>query len=204
MNALVYDIEIRRCIDDGRSPREINPDTGREYEYCNGWDDHFGMGIGVLCCWDFLTNRARVFSQENVAEFGELCKQRQVASGFNIHKFDNRICEAYGVTIPEYQSFDIYRAVLIAAGVDPSGITPGGRKLNDFARVNLGIQKIEDGRNAPKMWQRGEWAQLTTYCLDDVAIEASLFRKAINGTLIDPFTGQVVKLELPEVVRGLK
>ncbi len=206
MNALCYDIEIRTCIPDSWNPgasNEINPVTGEPYKFCDGWDDHKGMGIGVLCAWDFLTNRPLVYSQENVADFGRLIEQRQVVTGFNVQKFDNKICAAFGVDIPSWKTFDIYRETIIAAGIDPEGKTPGGRKLNDFARVNLRTQKVEDGRNAPKMFQRGEWAQLTTYCLDDVSIEASLFRRAINGNLIDPFTYEVIELELPEAVKNL-
>ena len=200
MNALVYDIETRCGIPAAKdyAPQEINPVTNEPYLYARDWQDFKGMGVGVLCCWDFLTNRARVFSQENIAEFGELVKQRQIVSGFNIHKFDNQICEAYGVEIPEWKSFDIYREVLIWAGLDPDERTPGGRNLNEFARINLGIQKIANGADAPKMYQRGEWAQSTTYCLDDVAIESSLFHRAIQGKLIDPVTGNVVELRLPE------
>lgn len=202
-SVLVYDIEIKRCIQDGRNgfTPEINPTTGEPYEYCKGWEDYRGMGVAVLAVWDCERNVSSVYSEETIGGFAELLKQRQLVSGFNIHKFDNRICEAFGVEIPQWQVFDVYREALIACGLNPDDRTPGGRKLNDFARVNLNIQKSEDGAEAPKMYQRGELFRVINYCIDDTMIERRLFEKARRGQLIDPVTRKVLQLNVPEMFR---
>lgn len=204
ISAIVYDIEIQRCIPDTRNPAaasEINPTTGVPYKCCDGWTDYAGMGIGVLCAWDCLTNRPLVYDQSTLGQFAELVQQRQVVTGFNIHKFDNNICAAFGVEIKAWKVFDLYREALIACGLNPEERTPGGRNLNEFARINLGVKKREDGAEAPKMFQRGELARLATYGLDDVMIERALFMRAIKGTLIDPVTGSTLALSVPEQLR---
>lgn len=204
ISAIVYDIEIRCCIPDTRNPAaasEINPVTGQPYEFCKGWTDYKGMGIGVLCAWDCVTNRPLVYDESNIEEFQNLIQQRQIATGFNIHKFDNNICAAYGFEIEKEKVFDLYREALIACGLNPDERTPGGRNLNEFARVNLGTKKREDGADAPKMFQRGEMPRLYTYCLDDVMIERALFERARRGKLIDPVTGNVLKLNVPDVIK---
>jgi hypothetical protein len=204
VSAIVYDIEIRRCIPDTRNPAaasEINPVTGSPYEFCDGWTDYKGMKIGVLCAWDCVTNRPLVYDESNIEEFQNLIQQRQIVTGFNIHKFDNNICAAYGLEIEKWKVFDLYREALIACGVDPDKPTRGGRNLNEFARVNLGTKKREDGADAPKMFQRGEMPRLYTYCLDDVMIERALFERARRGKLIDPVTGNVLKLNVPDAIK---
>lgn len=204
ISAIVYDIEIQRCIPDKRNPSaasETNPVTGSPYEFCEGWTDYKGMGIGVLCAWDCVTNRPLVFNESNLEEFQNLIQMRQIVTGFNIHKFDNNICAAAGFEIEKWKSFDIYREALIACGLDPEKPTPGGRNLNEFARVNLGTKKREDGAEAPKMFQRGETMRLINYCLDDVMIERALFMRAIAGNLVDPVTGNKLVLNIPEQLR---
>ncbi len=204
MNAIIYDIEIKGCIPDKRngSLDEVNPVTGQPYEYCGGWTDFRGMGIATLCAWDCLTNMPLVFDESTIGEFGELVNRRQIVSGFNVVKFDNQICKAFGVEIPNWKTFDIYREALIGNGIDPEQPTRGGRNMNEFARVNFGGAKTANGADAPKMFQRGEMMKLINYCLSDVMIERRLFMRAIEGTLIDPVTGNVLALNIPESLKA--
>lgn len=199
-SALIYDIEIKRCIPSGGTA-EFNPKTGRPYEYCEGWHDYKGMGIAVLAVWDCERSVSLVFDEGSLDEFAALVQQRQYVCGFNIRNFDNRICAAFGVEIPRWKTFDVYREALIAAGLDPDERTPGGRKLNDFARVNFGLQKRENGADAPKMYQRGELFRLINYCIDDTMLERRVFERARRGTLLDPVTGQVLNLNVPQALR---
>lgn len=198
-SVLGYDIEIKRCIPDARngSTAEINPATGQPYEFCGGWEDYAGMGIGVLACFDCETNLPAVYDESNLDEFAVLVKQRQLVTGFNIAKFDHRILQTLGIEIPTWQTFDVEREARIALGLPLDGKTPGGRTLNDFARVNLGTAKTANGADAPKMYQRGEMMRLINYCLSDVMIERRLFERARRGQLIDPVTRQVLQLNVP-------
>lgn len=200
---LVYDIEIKRCIPDKRNGliAEINPTTGQPYEFCDGWNDRAGMGVGVLACFDCETNLPTVYDESNLDEFAALVKQRQIVAGFNVIKFDHQILKTFGIEIPAWQTFDVEREARIALSLPVDGATPGGRSLNEFARVNLGIAKTANGADAPKMYQRGELMPLINYCLSDVMIERRLWEKARRGQLIDPVTRQVLQLNVPEQFR---
>lgn len=202
-SVLVYDIEIKRCIPDKRngSIAEVNPITGQPYEFCDGWNDHAGMGIGVLACFDCETNLPTVYNESNIDEFAALVKQRQIVTGFNVVKFDHQILKTFGIEIPDWQTFDIEREARIALGLPIDGATAGGRSLNDYARVNLGTAKTANGADAPKMYQRGELMPLINYCLSDVMIERRLFERARRGQLIDPITREALKLNVPEQFR---
>lgn len=203
-NVVVFDIEIKNLIPDRDGRIEINPKTGQPYQYCNGWHDHAGMGIAVLAAWDCLENVASFYDESNLSEFAKLIEQRELVTGFNIVKFDNRVLAAHGIEIPSYKVFDPYRETLIAKGFDPddeSRRPPGGRKLDDFALVNFGIRKLENGADAPKLYQQGEFLRVLNYCHHDTMLELRVFERARRNQLIDPLTREVVRLNVPEAFR---
>lgn len=187
---IVYDTEIVRCIPDRNKPRDPT------LEYCEGWKDFVGMGISVLCAIDLRDRIPRVFMKDNFDQFSEWARGRIVA-GFNNHDFDDPLARAHGIEIEH--SFDLLRAVRLACGepgVYTRGVTKAGRSVNAMARVNLGgMQKSEDGAQAPVLWQRGQVGRVVDYCLRDVSIEARLIWKL--PTLIDPLTGDELAVEYP-------
>ncbi|MCP9496251.1 MAG: hypothetical protein MSG64_17545 [Pyrinomonadaceae bacterium MAG19_C2-C3] len=63
---LLYDLEIINAIPPKDGLR--HPDV----TYASGWHDYLGMGIAVICCYDYKTDRTRVFSRDNLAEFPKL------------------------------------------------------------------------------------------------------------------------------------
>ncbi len=72
---------------------------------------------------------------------------------------------------------DILRRIWIAEGFDPDAGWQegmGGAKLDDIAAATIGARKIGNGADAPKWFQVGQWARVTNYCCDDVAIERDL------------------------------
>lgn len=203
-SVVVYDIEIKNLIPDRDGRIEINPKTGQPYQYCDGWHDHAGMGIGVLAAWDCLGKVASFYDESNLDEFAKLIEQRELVTGFNIVKFDNRVLAAHGIEIPSYKVFDPYRETLIAKGFDPddeSRRPPSGRKLDDFASVNFGIRKLENGADAPKLYQQGKFLRVLNYCHHDTMLELRVFERARRNQLIDPLTREVVRLNVPEAFR---
>jgi hypothetical protein len=204
MNALVLDVEIQRCIPDKRNQNalsEINPVTGSPYLFCEGWEDWRGMGVACVCVWDCLENMPMVFGYSNIGALKALILQRQIVVGFNTIGFDNKVLAANGIEIPTWKSFDVFAEVLKVEGLERSD---GGRTVDDFARVNFGMQKSAHGSEAPKMFQRGEIAALHSYCLRDVMLERRLFLRAVQGTLIHPKTGKVINLPIPEALKEVK
>lgn len=186
---IVYDIEIARCIPDRRAPRDPALD------YCEGWHDHANMGIAVLCAFDTRSQHPRVFLADNLDAFGQLIRDRCVV-GFNNDSFDDRLLEVHGMA--PVRSWDLLVAARQAVG-EPSrftpGLTRGGRKLDDFAAFNLGIQKSMHGELAPVEWQRGNRGAVIDYCLRDVMLTRALVDLAVDGKLMDPPSGAPLEID---------
>lgn len=177
---LIYDIEIRNAIPDrGGDPI---PDV----TYCEGWGDHRGMGIAVICCYDYATDRPRVFCSDNLADFGALLASHDCVVGFNNQRFDDLILAAHGVELPEGKSYDILQEVYRGLGLVPGEYRKGYR-LADLCAANFRAQKSGDGALAPIAWQQGRLGTVIDYCLRDVHLTKKLLDRIIRvGRLIDP------------------
>ena len=101
MNVLIYDIEIKRAIL-GKNEEPIDG-----IDYCAGWQDHANMGISCIGAYDYAADRYRVFMDDNYAEFTNLVAGRDVIVSFNGLAFDNRVCAAHGIAVPDDKSYDI-------------------------------------------------------------------------------------------------
>lgn len=189
MRIIVYDTEIQRAIPNGQRDPLV--------QYCAGWTDFVGMGISVIAAVDVASGIPRVFFEDNLREFAEFSRGA-VLAGHTNNQFDDQLIKANGLWTAG-GSYDILRKLRKACGEPEDyrkGLTKGGRTVNDCARVNLnGLQKSEDGAQAPLMWQRGEKARCVDYCLRDVMIEYQLFLR--RGSFVDPATGNVVALDEP-------
>lgn len=203
MDALIYDIEIVKGIL-GRSE-----DPLEDIEYCAGWHDHANMGISVICAWDCLTGRPRVFLEDNFGEFCALMEAREFLVGFNNIGFDNKVIRAAGLPIyrdMDFWSYDILAEMWRSAGLDPTKFywkTHGGYKLDDTAKVNLdGAHKTGHGALAPVQWQRGEIGAVVDYCMADVMLTKGLFDRIVeHGILLSPKdANRVLKLRRPDPV----
>jgi len=75
---LVYDIEIAKGIL-GRGETKEN-----DIEYCGGWEDHKGMGVGSVCAYDSRSNRYRIFCEDNFNVLRDVMAQPDtIKVGFN-------------------------------------------------------------------------------------------------------------------------
>lgn len=197
MNALVYDLEIKRAI----PPRDGSMELG--VEYCEGWEDYAGMGIACVGVWDCLENVPLIFCEDNLSDFQRLVNQRQLCVGFNSIKFDNHVLDAHGIEIPRHQSYDLLRELWISDGLNPDQFnfkTHGGYSLEKCCNVNFGTGKSGDGALAPLNWQQGKIGNVVSYCLRDVMLTRRLFlRAATQGGIKHPKTGEIVNLKVPVV-----
>lgn len=193
VRVIVYDIEIAKAIPDGKQAPDPN------VQYCRGWKDFGGMGIAVLCAIEIGEMVPRVFLQDNLLSFLSW-STGAILAGHSNRGFDDPILEAMGLW-QAAGSYDILRALRVAVGESPDyrpGVTKGGRKVDDLARVNLnGMQKSMGGDLAPLMWQRGAKGHVIDYCLRDVAIETQLFLR--RDQFVDPVTGRTVCLAEPSL-----
>lgn len=181
----VFDAEIKKRIED----------------CSNGWRSHDEMGISVLVIFDYSTMRYRVFDDKNKDEAVHILNTYDLVVGFNTVGFDWKLIKATWPTKAARVSkdYDILREIWIAQGLDPDHFdmkTHGGFKLDDVAFDTIGMRKTANGALAPVMFQAGQFAELTDYCLEDVRIERTLFEFAAeHGYVIR--NGRVINLEFP-------
>jgi hypothetical protein len=168
-NIVVYDLEIKEPIEGQVT-----------------WNRHDLMGISVGVAYHYLTGEFKVFMDDNIEELPELLNQADIVSGFNIIGFDNPLVNAT-CTKNKYQRTDNCYDLLIesrkAHGWTPAKPFPKGMRLDDHLEGTFGKQfmKTADGAEAPKMWKRGEFGRLISYCIDDVKRECMLFEHVWHG-----------------------
>jgi hypothetical protein len=184
VNTLIYDIEIIKAI-----PPKDPADRIEGIEYCGGWRDFQGMGVA---CIAYQINDEPVdvsLSAENffaVLSYYPGC----YVVGFNSRNFDDKLICSYELT-----SYDLLVEVRAAAGYQSYKDVPPGYtyKLDAIAQAN-GMAKTGSGELAPIMWQRGQWKEVIEYCKNDVVITRKLLDLGLAGELIDPNTGEKLKL----------
>lgn len=160
---LVYDIEIKNAI----------PAKGEDrlpgIEYASGWEDHKGMGISVIACYDAKTKQMRLFDESTLTVFRKLCDERAPICGYNILHFDNKLLAAHGVNLDAAKCYDLHAEVMDALG--------GRRvKLDDLAAANGVGSKTMKGALAPIEWQMGRYMRVADYCAQDVYLTTDLLR----------------------------
>lgn len=179
---IVYDCEIIN----GVQPHAARRRPG--IRYCKGWKDYIGMGISCICVWDFREFRYRVFLKDNLFDFAALVAARKVIVGFNNYRFDDPLCQAHGINIPDHKSYDLLADIISSIGDDRS--RHKGLSLNNIARENLQRCKTGSGGDAPALWQQGKYGTVIDYCLNDVALTAAVFKRVIiTGEIKDPRKG---------------
>lgn len=180
MNALVYDIEIIKAIPSFEPMIE-------GIEYCEGWCDYANMGISIICAYDYVEERYRVFCKDNFDLFYTLTQNRELLIGFNNVGFDNKV-----LRLTNNRCYDILREIWISLGLDPNVFayhTHGGYSLNEMCKINNIGTKTGHGASAPILWQRGEIGAVIDYCLNDVKLTKDLFELSQKGPIKSPKGG---------------
>jgi hypothetical protein len=180
---IVYDTEIVNMIP-GKRGEPVVPGVN----YCKGWTDFHGMGLAVLCAYNYETDRWHVFLKDNLQEFQKLVDKTELLIGFNNHSFDDLLIRANGIQFELEASLDLRTEILRGLGMpmDKAKYVKGF-SLPGLGEANFGVGKSDDGALAPALWQRGEIGRVIDYCLNDVKITKMLVDKIIKeGGVYDP------------------
>ena len=195
---LVYDLEIEKAICGRGEVRQAG------VLYCDGWNDHAGMGISVIGAYDYKEDRYRVFCRDNFAAFQALLLERHLLVTFNGIGFDNKVLRANGFTVPEGNGdgaahYDLLVEVKAALGIAPNNFgAMKGLGLDACCRANFGTTKSGDGGHAPVEWQRGNVGTVIDYCLNDVKLTKQLFDAVLGRWLFkSPKEGKEMMLRFP-------
>ena len=206
---LVYDIEIAKCI----PPR--NGELDHEFEYCDGWQDHKGMGISSICSYRRVKDMYNVFMQDNFDTFdrmlGHYLKNGKQIIGFNSMQFDNQVLYANNLLtdldLMNKLSYDLLQEIWRAVTGKQEYVKEfdwkvhAGYGLDQMCQANFGEGKSGLGALAPEDFQRGNYGSLIDYNLNDVRLTCNLFNLAASksGRLLLPEGGSV-RLRSPEEV----
>lgn len=181
---IIYDCEIIKGIARKGEPRIEG------IEYCDGWRDFENMGISCICAYDYVEKRPRVFLEDNMDDFRELISRTDLVIGFNSLSFDNQLCRANDIDVPNEKSWDLLVEIWKGAGLSPCFQYPShmGFSLDACGEANFGIKKSGNGAMAPVDWQQGRKGKVIDYCLNDVMpMTKRLVDKVMEqGYIIDP------------------
>lgn len=176
IDCLVYDLEIVHAV----------PQSGVAWPpgttFCKGWDDKGGMGVSVLVALDMASGRTHVYFEDGLADFEQLARDRCLV-GFNSKHFDDLVLRAQGINVTT--TYDLKDELLEGCKAAKAERSAPGRRLDDWARVNLGVAK-RDANHAltPVYWQQGKRSLVVNDCIEDVLLTAKLVRRI--PTLLDP------------------
>jgi len=192
---IIYDCEIIKGIardEEGKLP---------DIKYCKGWGDFGQMGISCICAYDYAAERYRVFLEDNFDAFRKLIESTDLIIGFNSHRFDDLLCKANNIIVPEAKSWDLLAEIWVGAGLSREYEYPShnGYGLEDMGMANFKRAKVGNGAMAPVAWQRGYHGSVIDYCMDDVVLTKMLVDKVIaEGELKNPrIPGGIIPVASP-------
>lgn len=174
-STLIYDIEIEK---------PIKVEGEKEWpgiEYASSFQDYANMGIACIGVFDLMEQRFRVFDRHTLSEMKKLVRERDQVVGWNNHRFDDPLLAHHGLFVEK--------------SIDLMELFPKKVALEKAAAANgINLRKSMPGKEVPIRWQQGRYASVIDYCIGDVHITLSLYKKFRRmGYLIDPISGWKVR-----------
>lgn len=143
---IVLDLETKKTFDDvgGRS--------------------HFDkLGVSVVGVYRYETDEYVCFEEKEFGQLQNLLIDASLIIGFNHIQFDMPVLQPYlSVDVKKFVCFDIMLALQ-----EKLGHRVG---LDSVASASLGIGKTGSGLDAIRYYNEGKWAELKSYCLNDVKV----------------------------------
>lgn len=210
---LVYDLAIINLIPEMYAEKDPN------YQYCDDWGDYKNMGIAVIAVIDSVDLSAYFFSEERLdpivfsnlksldifsdlsheylKDFPAFVGDYRGANfiGFNNYQFDEVIYANFRINF--HGDYDLLKLIRLAAfGSDAPRRQPVGHtySLAAIAAAN-GYKKIGNHATTSKLWQDGDRGAVVDYCFNNCYVTDKILNLAILGDLIDPNTGQKLKID---------
>jgi DEAD/DEAH box helicase domain-containing protein len=133
-----------------------------------GWGQCHRMGVSLAVLLETRPERVTVYRE---ADLEQLCRRLQeldLVIGFNLKRFDYQVLQPYtGVRLAALPTLDILEEVHTLLGHRLS--------LGHLAEKTLGEKKTGDGLLALELYAAGRWAELESYCRQDVLLTHRLF-----------------------------
>ena len=165
-----YDTEVKK------SPDEV------------GWKNYgeLGMSVGVVVQKEykngFINKEVKIF--EDPIKMVEDLNHGDLVIGFNNESFDDELLCHFAGNDHNY----LFNRLDILKALDSLTNIRYSTSLGKLSEMTIGRSKIEDGAQAPKLWQEGKTERLANYCVDDAELVMQLFEFGVNNgyVLIHP------------------
>jgi len=152
------------------------------YEVRGGWDNPADFGFTVGSAVDCEGNE-RIFSAHENLEARRLLHEHLVQYerivSFNGLKFDNLVLAAGDDIVRarlDEKAWDIKRLIDAELGLDPKAEIHIV-SLEALSKATINDHKnLPDGRDAVRLWRKGEYGRVAEYNLQDARLTASIWR----------------------------
>lgn len=170
---------IRRIILDVESAKTV--------EQVGGWGNVAQLGIGVAAVYREDLSRYVLYGEGDRSRLQDAIFKADEICGYNIWGFDLPLIFQRGKK--EFwesdegkrigpRVYDLFRLVCMGLRRSPDAPPSAGFDVDTLSLETLGEGKSGDGKDAPGMYQRGEFCRLHSYCMNDVRLESGLVRFA--------------------------
>lgn len=187
LHVVVFDLETRKATQDSGGWEGLRAGKG---------------GCSILVTHDSATDDYHFFDDHTLEDFARVVEQPGVVLvGYNSKWFDLPVVQgilerALRVT----HHIDLFD--LIKNALDREGRTrERGWKLGDAALRSMGIGKSGSGALAPDLAREGRWAELITYCKNDVTITRQLLDYVRRHGGVADRDGRLLELDVPSWFR---
>jgi len=160
-------------------------------------------GISLLIAHDSTTNEYSFFDDHTLEPFAAFVAEDPdtVLVGYNSKEFDLSIVQyLLGRRFPvrfHVDIFDLIKDALTREGRPRER----GWKLGDAGLRAMGITKPPLGAHAPQLAEEGRYAELITYCRNDVDITRALMDYVRRHGGLADHDGSLLELDLPKWLR---
>lgn len=190
MNAIVFDLEVRR------GPEDLP----------GGWDDKDKMGVSCAGAYDLETRRYRFFwgdDEEDMQDLEERIDRAAFVVGFNHVGFDYPVLTGAGLTIDRRPDREIDLLAIVWDAIDRhgQGLSKRGNSLDALCQANGLPGKSGHGSDAPAWFRNGKLGRLFTYQRDDVDLTWRLLCKVARDEALTLACGHRIPVTLPELFR---
>ena len=151
MNIVFFDLETQKLADE-----------------VGGWDHIDKMGLSVGVTYSTKTEDYLVFLESQVQSLIDQLETADLVVGYNIKGFDYHVLKAYtNKDLWSLPTFDMLEKIKEQLDFR--------LKLDNLAKVTLGMPKFADGLSAVKWWKDNEVHRVIEYCKKDVEITKRLY-----------------------------
>ena len=155
-NIVFFDIETQLIADD-----------------VGGWDHIDKMKVAIAVTYSTQTDMFHVFRESQLDKMVDQFRLASCVIGYNIKRFDYTVLQPYtDYPLHTLPTFDMLEKIEAKLGYR--------LKLDNLAKVTIGMPKFTDGLTAVRWWKEGRTHDVIKYCKKDVEITKRLYEYACD------------------------